>query len=151
MSFFPERTPEQVEQNRAMNRMIFAGARRGRTTGTFARSGGQPTPSDPALRERLSGALNDLESAQRSGRDDAIDYAEHRLSQVIDEARAGRQEREQARDPETGQFVSFDGGVQRSPGPGPGTHVETATDLMLRALQAAGSERRERPGRTRVI
>jgi hypothetical protein len=93
---------------------------------------------NPALRERLSGALNDLEAARRSGDDATIGFAEHRLDTVIHDA---RQAREQPRE-EDGRFAGFDGGVRgRKPPPAPHLQVESSTELMLRAFSASRSER----------
>lgn len=93
---------------------------------------------NPALRERLSGALDDLDRAKRSGDDAMIGFAEHRLDTVIHDARAAR---EQPRE-EDGRFAGFDGGVRgrRSP-PIPGLVSESSAELMLRAFSASRSER----------
>jgi hypothetical protein len=93
---------------------------------------------NPAMRERLSGALNDLDAAKRTKDDAAIGFAEHRLDTAMHDARAAR---EQPRD-EDGRFAGFDGGVRgrRSP-PIPHLHAESSTELMLRAFSASRSER----------
>jgi hypothetical protein len=93
---------------------------------------------NPALRERLSGALDDLDRAKRAGDDATIGFAEHRLDTVIHDA---RQAREQPRE-EDGRFAGFDGGVRgRKPPPVPHLHVESSAELMLRAFSASRSER----------
>jgi hypothetical protein len=93
---------------------------------------------NPALRERLSGALNDLEAARRAGDDAKIGFAEHRLDAAMHDARAAR---EQPRE-EDGRFAGFDGGVRgRKPPPIPHLHVESSAELMLRAFSASRSER----------
>lgn len=105
------------------------------TTKTSASAG------NPAMRERLSGALNDLDAAKRTKDDAAIGFAEHRLDTAMHDARAAR---EQPRD-DAGRFAgSFDGGVRgrRSP-PIPHLQVESSTELMLRAFSASRSERSE--------
>jgi hypothetical protein len=95
---------------------------------------------NPAMRERLSGALNDLDAAKRTKDDAAIGFAEHRLDIAMHDARAAR---EQPRD-DAGPFAGFDGGVRgrRSP-PIPHLQVESSTELMLRAFSASRSERSE--------
>jgi hypothetical protein len=99
-----------------------------------------PSAGNPAPRERLSGALNDLEAAQRTGNDAAIGFAEHRLDTAIRDARAAR---EQPRD-DAGRFAGFDGGVRgrRSP-PVPHLQAESSADLMLRAFSASRFERKQ--------
>jgi hypothetical protein len=93
---------------------------------------------NPAMRERLSGALNDLDAAKRTKDDAAIGFAEHRLNTAMHDA---RQAREQPRE-EDGRFAGFDGGVRgRKSPPAPHLHAENSAELMLRAFSASRSER----------
>jgi hypothetical protein len=72
--------------NRTMNQMFVAGAHRGARFGTFALTGETPTRTNEALRERLSGALNDLEAAHRAGDDAAIEVHGQRVTAAVDVA-----------------------------------------------------------------
>jgi hypothetical protein len=139
-----------VTNNAAMNRMFVAAARRGERVGPFGRTG-EPTPSSPVLRERLSAALNDLEAAQRAGDDVMVEVHDSRVDQVVSEARAARAQREQLRD-EGGRFAGFDGGVRGShTRPTPGLSQPTSTELLAASFAAHRAERAERddhPGQT---
>jgi hypothetical protein len=96
------------------------------------------------LRERLSGALNDLEAARRTGDDAVVGFAEHRLDTAIHDARQAREQREQQPREEDGRFAGFDGGVRgkRSP-PTPHLQAESSAALMLRAFSASRFERKQ--------
>jgi hypothetical protein len=116
------RSPEEQASSRTMNSMF--AAMRDSSAGTLGTSGrtGEPTPTDPAIRDRLSTALTESEQAKRGNDPDRIAYAEHALDTAIAASRQSREGgSEQARD-ESGQFTSFDGGVrggpQRKPTPG---------------------------------
>jgi hypothetical protein len=133
-----------------MNQLFKAAGGRGehRTADLFARFTGSPTVDTSGrdrgpLRERLSGALNDLESAQRAGDETAIDFHEFRVDRAVNEARAARTSAE----PEQGapQPAGYDGGVRgrRSP-PQPGLSQESASSLFLRAMQTSRQERAAR-------
>ncbi len=127
-------TPQTPIVANPINEALFeaVGLNRDGTAKTSASAG------NPALRERLSGALNDLEAARRAGDDATIGFAEHRLDTVIHDA---RQAREQPRE-EDGRFAGFDGGVRgRKPPPVPHMHVESSAELMLRAFSASRFER----------
>jgi hypothetical protein len=110
----------------------------GRNTDGTARE--SASAGNPALRERLSGALNDLDAAKRTKDDAAIGFAEHRLDTAMHDARAAR---EQPRE-EDGRFAGFDGGMRgRKSPPAPHLHAESSAELMLRAFSASRSERSE--------
>jgi hypothetical protein len=114
-----------------MNRLIVAGAGRGEHFRAVPSKG-------PALRERLSGALNDLEAAERGGDEAEIGFHSVRLKRIVGEARTAR---------ETGAdtpFQGFDGGVQRRARPMPSRAPEDASALFARALSASRAERAER-------
>lgn len=122
------------------------------TVGTFASTEGEPSPVDPALRERLSGALNDLEGAQRRGDPAEIGFAEFCVDKLRDEARAARLGEPPAgerprNDDGTFAPTSSDGGV-RGRGtvkPPAGMRPEpTAGALMGQAIRRSREERRER-------
>ncbi len=120
-----------------MNEILFeaVGLEKDGTAKTSASAG------NPVLRERLSGALNDLEAARRAGDDATIGFAEHRLDTVIHDA---RQAREQPRE-EDGRFAGFDGGVRgRKSPPTPGLVSESSAQLLLRSFSSARQERAER-------
>lgn len=115
--------------NRAMNRLIFAAARRGeRTVGGVDRLAGVPEHG-----ARMRAALSDLEAAQRSGDDVAIGYAEHLLDKAVEAARAARGD--QPRD-EQGQFVGYDGGVRRT-APQPRSISQQMNQLILAASRGS--------------
>jgi hypothetical protein len=99
------------------------------------------TPASPPLRERLSGALDELDTAKRAGDEDAIGFYEFRIEKLLDEARANANAR--ARQPDHG---GFDGGV-RGTGtrPTPGTWPEpTSAQLMQQAMLRSREERAQR-------
>ncbi len=99
------------------------------------------------MRERLSGALNDLEAAARPGDPDAVDFHEFRVDRIRAEAQAARTAAEPAP-------ASFDGGVQRRPRPTPSFMQESANALFARALVQSKTERAAReadPGQTIVV
>jgi hypothetical protein len=142
-----------VNNNAVMNRMIVAGARRGvdRTAEFASRLGLSDSANvGTAVRERLSGALNDLERAERAGDADAIHLHEFRVQRARDEARAARE----GTQPDQGVEEpppSFDGGVQRRPLAPPGGLHETAGNLFRRAMETSRAERAQRqadPGQT---
>jgi hypothetical protein len=112
--------------------------------GTLGRTG-EPTPTNGAVREKLSAALDDAEAARRGGDEDAVAYAGFVLDKAIEESRAARTGDDQARD-DQGQFVgSFDGGVQRRPfKPSAGLEMASSTALMQQAMTARRVERLER-------
>ena len=112
----------------------------GRNKDGTAKTSASASAGNPALRERLSGALNDLEAARRTGDDATIGFAEHRLDTAMHDA---RQAREQPRE-EDGRFAGFDGGVcgRRSP-PIPHLHAESSDGSRARAFSASRSERSE--------
>jgi len=115
------RSPERDAMNASMNGLIRSHAERGKTYGTLARSGGEPTTP-------LSAAQANLEAA-KNAKDvdpDEVDFYEHRVTTLLDEARAGRQ----ARDPDTGQFASFDGGSRGRRTFHRDSGQETPNDLM---------------------
>ncbi len=136
--------PERSEQSSVMNGLISAGfaAKASRRIGKL----GQRAQTNEVLREQLSGALNELERAQRAGDADAIHFAEFMVERAREASQAGR---EQPRD-EQGRFVaepppSFDGGVRGRSGVRPaGVHQETANSLFRRALEQSSVERAER-------
>jgi len=106
---------------------------------------GAPTPTNGAVREKLSAALDDAEAARRSGDEDAVAYAEFALDKAIEASRAARAGDDQERD-ELGRFASFDGGVrgrQRFQ-PGGGMEMPSSTQLMAQAMAARRVERLER-------
>jgi hypothetical protein len=103
--------------------------------------------------ERLNGLLAEAEDAKRAGDADALAFVEHKIDRLFDEGRAAHAAREQPRDPETGEFVSFDGGVSRRPFPGPGNRTPpSANELIAQAMSASRVERagRGRPERLRL-
>jgi hypothetical protein len=121
-----------------MNRMILAGARRGERVGALARLVGSPTlDSDTSRQERLNRLFAEREEAMQRGDEDALAFTEHRIDQLVDEARAARRsaESDQAEQP------GFDGGVQRRPRPPVGGAMPTATELMRQALVQSSVER----------
>jgi hypothetical protein len=127
---------EPTEQSKAMNQTILRLAGRGPET-TSVRV--------PEHGDRLTQALNDLESAERRGDPDEIAYANHRLDMAVQAAREARQH---PRDPATGQYVggSFDGGVRRSLGARrhlPEMTDESANSLFKHALEASAQEQAE--------
>lgn len=129
----------------AIMNSFLAGAvasKRGRLIGLL---GGGPTlDTGDAMRERLAGALNDLEAAERRGDEDDVAYCEHRLDRVVEEAREARAAREQVGESEQGageQGGGFDGGVQRRVFPGRRMTQPTSTQLFAQALSARHAER----------
>jgi hypothetical protein len=141
----------------AMNAAILAGVRRGErlTTSALARLFGEP-PVSESRRERLDALEAQRREAMRIGDDTALGLIEHNLDRLFEEARAARTA--QPRDAQ-GRFTasaggdeSFDGGVRgRQPRPSPGIGIESANDLMQRALSASRAERREREADETVI
>lgn len=121
MSFFPEPT----EASQTMNAFLLhaAGRTAGQSTGGAARLSGVPEHG-----ARLSAALNDLESAERSKDPDLIHYAEHKLDQVVQDARKARLERAEQNRPRNpdGTFATFDGGShgRRGVAPGPAGMIQ---------------------------
>jgi hypothetical protein len=126
-----------------MNSLFVAAGRRGERVGTFGRTG-EPTPTNPALRERLSSALNSLEAAKRAGDDVMVDVHEHMVDGIVSEARAARTPDESGAGAGQPQ-PSFDGGVRgrRSP-PQRGLGQESASSLFVRAMVASQQQRAER-------
>jgi hypothetical protein len=140
-----------AQRSKTMNRLILAGAGKGVEHGTMARTGGRTTPTDPALRERLSAALNDLEAAQRAKDVDAVAMHEYRVDRLVTEAREAR---EQPRD-DAGRFApsGFDGGVRGRGGiapPASAARPETAAQLFRAMVEASRAEAAER-GRERTL
>lgn len=140
-----------VERDSAvMNRLLTADASRGQvSTRGVARLSGVPDPQ-----ARLRAAYADLERAEQLGDELMQDYCERVLDDALAEWRTARSE--QPRDPETGQFVSFDGGFhgRRPVAPGPDYHDETANSLLKRAVAQSAVERAERdadPGHTIIV
>jgi len=136
-----------MSDSASMNQMIVQGLRghdernRRRFGGALERlTGTAPAPAgvDPSLRERLSGALNELDRAKRSGDEAAIHYAEF----VVDRAREAARDAREAAMPEP---PGFDGGFHGRRGPpGPRLREETSTQLLARSLQVYGAESRAR-------
>jgi hypothetical protein len=124
-----------------MNQMIVRAVRGdgGRTPGGVARLAGGSRSA--ALRERLSSALNDLESARRAGDEEAVGFCEFRVDQAVEEARATRAPAE----PEAPPPI-FDGGVRRGPRPivRPGMREDSAMELLARSFAQHSVEKRER-------
>ncbi|MGA2319733.1 MAG: hypothetical protein ABSG95_03190 [Solirubrobacteraceae bacterium] len=116
-----------------MNREILAQAGKGIHHGTLARSGGQPTNPDRALKlEQLEGAHAE---AVRAGSE--VEAAAFSLSidRLLDDARAARTEAPRNED---GTFASSDGGVRgRQPKPNPGG-VQEITSMNGLIKAAAG-------------
>jgi hypothetical protein len=149
-----DRTPEEQASSAAMNSMF--ASMRDSAAGTLGTSGrtGEPTPTDPAIRDRLSTALTESEQAKRSGDPERIAYAEHILDTAIGAARESREGSQQARD-EHGQFTSegFDGGIRgRRTGAKPVPHEprpqrpNEALQNLIDVSKAAHKEQtRERP------
>jgi hypothetical protein len=145
------RTSEQAAAMQAGNAMIARA--RDSVAGTLGTSGrtGEPTPTDPVIRDRLSTALTESEQAKRGNDPDRVAYAEHALDKAIAASRQSREGGgEQARD-ESGQFTSFDGGVrggpQRKPTPGgsigqtPGEALRNLVDVSKEAQRELNRER----------
>ncbi len=132
----------------AMNRMILAGARRGKHVDSLARGAGSPTVNTSlSSQERLSALEAAREEAKRSGDDTLLAIAEDQIEQLLDEARTGRTSAEPEQPP-----PSFDGGVQRGVGPRPGgVREESAGELMLRAMTQSRVERAGRNADGRKI
>ncbi|HMH47683.1 MAG TPA: hypothetical protein VK538_08200 [Solirubrobacteraceae bacterium] len=135
-----------------MNKLFVGAARRGERVSPFARSSDAGTPTNAALRERLSGALTELERAKRTGADEAmVEFHDFRVEKALNDARAAR-----TGEPEQGTEQprpSFDGGVQKRPRPMPGGGQETASSLFVRAMMTSRQERAERdadPGHTTI-
>jgi hypothetical protein len=133
-----------------MNRLFVETASRGDRTGALAKLGLAGSPSldtGHARRERLAGALNELEAAQRSGDNTAVAICEHRLDRAVEESRA-------ARKPDAGEGAGqpqpgWDGGVrQRRSPPQPGFQQESAASIFVRAMQTSKQERAERDADT---
>ncbi len=114
-----------------------------------ALGGGQhavPRTLATPLGERLSQALDNLESAQRGKDDFAIDVCKHALSKLVNEARAARSAPGSANgggEP-AAPAPGFDGGVQRRPGPRPGIQPQSATSLLAQAMLRSREQRAER-------
>jgi hypothetical protein len=144
---FDESTPEAKQMNAAIARW-----HRGQQS-----SGSPAVAGAPEMGERLSRALSDLETAERAKDPDAIAYCEHRLCQLVTEARqtrSARQEAERPRNPD-GTYATFDGGYR-----GPRRRVEhhsmdeAANALMQRALLRSREEREAAaadPGQTTYV
>jgi hypothetical protein len=144
-----------------MNAAIVAGVTRGDrlTTGALARlAGGQPQEESP--RARLSRLVAASADARQAGDEIALAVAEHAIDKLIADTRAARTE--QPRDDQvtgshmgdadhSGEPSDFGGGVRRQPRPSPGIGIESANDLLQRALSASRAERRERGADETVI
>ena len=134
--------PARAAGNVQMNSMIFGALRSGRiSTGGASRLAGDAQ----SRQERMRTLLAERESA--AGDEDALAFVEHKIDRLTEEARA------QPRDPETGQYVSFDGGVQgrRPLAPGGGPRVESSTQLLRQAMLASHFERAEREARGPIV
>jgi hypothetical protein len=131
--------------NANMNRLIVASARRGeRPLLTPFPGRGE---SSTVLRERLSGALDDLERAKRSGNEDAIDFCDFRVEQMVKDARAARTSAQPQSPP-----VNFDGGVRgRKSPPAPGSTPLTANALFAQAVTQSRVERAARDAEEQTI
>jgi hypothetical protein len=133
-----------------MNQLIVAGARRGerRLRMPFARSGGESSTTTAVLRERLSGALDDLERAKRAGDPDEVDFHEFRVDRIRAEAQAART----AAEPEQPPAGRFDGGFRgRKPPPAPGGAPLTGNALFRQAITQSRVERAERDADEQTI
>jgi hypothetical protein len=138
--------PERAARNAQMNDWFLSAVGRGEhATGGVAVLSGVPEPI-----ARLNAAQEVWERAQRSGDDEEKAYAEHLLDTAVEAAREARQEREQPRDPETGQYMptgSFDGGVRGGARtvapPAGGAARETSSQLFARMLTQSRHERAE--------
>jgi hypothetical protein len=104
----------------------------------------KPTGRPAAMGERLTSALNESEAAKRAGNADAHTQAEARISELVEQSRQGRAEREAREAPELSE--GFGGGVHgRKPPPAPvSVGQESANALFQAALRRAHEQRRER-------
>ncbi len=141
------RTLEEQASSASMNSM-FAAMRDSKAARPIGELTGGPSPE--TAREALSQTLGALEAAERRGDVEDVGLREHQLDSLIEQSRLSRATAEQARDAETGQFVSFDGGVRREGRrrPTPGGYAESSNSLFRRMIQRSGEEKRERETET---
>jgi len=107
-----------------------------------------PTPEQAVHPDQLT--LRRL----RSGDENSIAICNDQLDQAVKASRESRQASQQPRDPETGQFVGFDGGFRGrtgAKGPAAGLYEESASDLFVRALRKSLQEREESGQNERVV
>jgi len=137
-----------VSNNAVMNQMFVDAASRGErlTAGALARLSGDSTAdTGHAVRERLAGALNSLEAAERAGDEDAIHFAEFKVERAREAAQAARL----AAVPE---HPGFDGGVRQRRIFQPGAREpQSSAELLMASFAAHRVERLERdadPGQT---
>ena len=108
---------EPSPHSRTMNTLIAAGfSSKAGTVGTFARTGGTPTPTNSSQRERLSAALDELSAAEKAADEDRIHLASFMVERLRGEAQAGREQPgdeqpgdEQPRNPDGTFAGGFDG------------------------------------------
>jgi hypothetical protein len=138
--------PERERRNATMNELIAAQFRSKKPR----EIGGVQRLTAPVLGERLSGALNGLDAAERAGDEIAKGIYENAVGKLVDEARAARAQRE-AEQPD--EYAGFNGGSGRKPPPGPGGGVrdESSGSLLLRAITQRRVERSERGAEGGVV
>jgi hypothetical protein len=140
-----------------MNGAIVAMRDRGLRFGSMARLAGAPPIEQADRRAELDQLLAERSAAMTASDADGVALAEHRIDELFDEVRAGR---DRQRNPD-GTFASpdsaadngFDGGRSLRPvaPPAGGAQEEDAASLMARAMLRSRQERDESGSEDRLV